>query len=84
MYKSVIWSLNKLDLSYNPDSINYINEKFKDMTLEDASQEKELYAKKLTLVCCHQHKTNHRTFKKHGITNIKKNVKYSLRQYERN
>ena len=33
--KNTIQALNKMDMSYNPASLNYINEKFKDMTLED-------------------------------------------------
>ena len=33
--KNFIRELNKLDTSYNPASLNYINEKFKDITLED-------------------------------------------------
>ena len=33
--KNVLRALKKLDTSYNPDSINYINKKFKDMILEE-------------------------------------------------
>ena len=40
--KNIIRALNKLDTSYNPDYINYINDKFKDMMLEDKSQEKSI------------------------------------------
>ena len=40
--QNVIWSLNKLNTSYNPASLNYINYKFKNMMLEDTSQEKSL------------------------------------------
>ena len=29
-----------MDMSYNPSSLNYINDKFKDMMIEDMSQEK--------------------------------------------
>ena len=36
------WALKKLDISYNPASINYINDKFKDIALEYTSQEKAL------------------------------------------
>ena len=51
--------------------INYINGKFKDMTLEDASQEKALYTKNtFTLVFCCQNTVNHRTSNKYGITKI--------------
>ena len=32
--KNVIQELKKLDTSYNPDSLNFINNKFKYMTLE--------------------------------------------------
>ena len=32
-------------MSYNPGFLNYINYKFKDMTIEDASQEKSLIQK---------------------------------------
>ena len=38
----IIQALKKLDLSYNTDSLNHINYKFKDMILEDMSQEKAL------------------------------------------
>ena len=36
--KNVIQALKKIYTSYNPDSLNYINRKFKDITLEDMSQ----------------------------------------------
>ena len=42
MDKNVIWALNKQYTSYNPASIHYINDNFKDMMLKDASQEKAL------------------------------------------
>ena len=42
MDKNVIQAFKKLDISYNPASLNYINETFKDIMLENASQEKEL------------------------------------------
>ena len=38
--QNIIQSLNKTDTSYNPDSLNYINKKFKNVTLEDMSNEK--------------------------------------------
>ena len=37
--KNFIQVLKKLDTPYNPAYINYINDKFKDMMLEDNSQE---------------------------------------------
>ena len=42
MDKNATQSLKKLDMSYNPFSLNYINDKFKDMTLEDILQENAL------------------------------------------
>ena len=39
MDKNVIWTLQKLDTLYNHISINYMNYKFKYMTLEDVSQQ---------------------------------------------
>ena len=36
--KNFIRELNKLDTSYNPASLNYINEKFKDIILEDTPE----------------------------------------------
>ena len=67
------WALKKLDISYNPASINYINDKFKDIALEYTSQEKLLYNKStLTLVCCCQNMEIHITFNKHDITKIQK------------
>ena len=36
--KKVTQALKKLDTSYIPDSINYINDKFKDIMIEDTSQ----------------------------------------------
>ena len=40
--KNVIQALEKLDASYNPAYLKYINDKFNDMTLEDTSEEKAL------------------------------------------
>ena len=40
--KNIIQALKKLDTSYNPDYIDYINDKFKDMMIEDTPQEKSL------------------------------------------
>ena len=40
--KKTILGLKKLDMSYNPDYINYTYDKFKDMMLKYASQEKSL------------------------------------------
>ena len=42
MTQNEIISLKKLDTSYNPASLNYINEKFKDMTSEGTPEEKVL------------------------------------------
>ena len=42
MDKNIILALNKLYKSYNISSLNYINDKFKHMKLEDTSQEKTL------------------------------------------
>ena len=42
MEKNIIEALKKLDTSYNPVSINYINDKFNDMTIEDKSQKKAI------------------------------------------
>ena len=38
--QNIIQSLNKTDTSYNPDSLNYINKNFKNVILEDMSNEK--------------------------------------------
>ena len=36
--KNIVRSLKKLDTSYSPAYLNYINEKFKDMMLENKPQ----------------------------------------------
>ena len=38
MDQNVIQALKKMDTSYNPDCLNYINDKFNNMTLEYTSQ----------------------------------------------
>ena len=40
--KNFIQALKKLNMPYNTASLNYINDKFNNMKLEDTSQEKSL------------------------------------------
>ena len=74
-----------MEKSYNNASINYINDKSKDMILKDTQEDNKLFTKNmLTLVCCCQHTANHRLFKNCGITDIYKNVKAGINPPKRN
>ena len=44
--KKLIQELKKMDTSYNPTYINYMNDKLKDITLEETSQEEEFIHQK--------------------------------------
>ena len=74
-----------MDRSYNSEYLNYIIDSFKDMMLEDTSQEKALthqYHAYFSVLLSAYNEPH--IFKKHGITKIQKNMNARVFQSERN
>ena len=67
-------------MSYNNASLNYIYDKFKDMMLEDTSQEKSLINQENSyFVVMASESGEPKHFSKHGTTKIQKNFKAGVR-----